>query len=124
MQLFGNKKKELPPLAEVAATGASYEQVVDFLVGLNKSDFDKVIKVANIYRAAEQEVAKTTGMKQEQVPPLFKTQATKPLLSPGVVDLDDDDELIAAFEGSEPDEPPIPVKKSKIKATVKNEKVN
>lgn len=105
--LFKKPKKELPPLmteADWNEPTASYDQVLDFLVAVNKSDFEKIIKVANLHRKANCDVAKITGMKHEPVPSIFDRQTVpERTIEPDVPDteagnfLDEDDELNAAF---------------------------
>lgn len=113
MSIFGNKKKRSTYMGEPIGqepTVANYDQVVDFLVSVNDKDYQKIIKVANIYRDANVEVAKATGVKQEPVQSIFARQ-TVPAVNlgdqPGHSFLDEDDELVKAFAGSEPDEPEV-----------------
>lgn len=43
----------------------NYEQTINYLTGLSRSDFDKIVKVAGIYRAANKEASKIIGIKEE-----------------------------------------------------------
>lgn len=43
----------------------NYNSVLDYLVGLSKSDYTKMIKSAEIYRDANSKVAKVIGIKDE-----------------------------------------------------------
>jgi hypothetical protein len=125
MSIFGNKKKtELPPLitdAELAAmNGATYEQVIDFLVAVNDKDYQKIIKVAETTRAHHVEIAKITGMKYAPVPSIFEQQTTPAILLDKQPDTEagdflDDDELEKAFK--EPGAPTKPGSKTKPAAT-------
>ena len=80
MGLFGKKSaKTLPPLLSSAEIdGASYDQVLDFLVSVNKDDFDKIIKVAGLYRKTHCDVAKVTGLTAEPQPSIFEDQTIAP----------------------------------------------
>lgn len=122
MSLFGNKKKyEQAKGAAPSPAGASYDQVIDFMVFVNEKDHQKIIKVVEIYRKANIEVARATGVKPEPVPSIFKHQ-TVPAQPAAPSLLEDDDELVAAFEGSEDDEPVTPARKAKttVKVTTPN----
>jgi hypothetical protein len=116
MGIFGNKKsaKELPPLfSEAEIDGASYDQVLDFLVSINSDDYKKVIKVADLYRKTHCDVAKVTGLEQQAVPSIFEEQSQPAIVAPGTPAptdteagnfLDDDDDIAAAFLADD-DEP-------------------
>ena len=43
----------------------NYEQTINYLTGLSRTDFDKIVKVAGIYRVANKEAAKIIGIKEE-----------------------------------------------------------
>lgn len=134
--LFNKKKSiaELPPLlSESEVNGASYDQVLDFLVGINDDDYSKVLKVAEIYRKANQDVAQATGLEYEAQPSIFDRQeaiearhTTAPATDTEAGNfLDDDDDLATAFL-SDDDEPvtQIPVKTTATAKTPKNETAN
>lgn len=80
MGIFNKKAiKDLPPLLSTAEIeGANYDQVLDFLVSVNDADFDKIIKVAGLYRKTHCDVADVTGLKLEAVPSIFETQTVPP----------------------------------------------
>lgn len=70
MGLFDRKKRvELPPLLSDEEIDAAleppvnYQSVVDYLVDLPKLDYEKLLKVVDIYRNADKDVAKTLGIK-------------------------------------------------------------
>lgn len=81
MSLFGNKKKELPPLmSEAEIMGmpevANYESALNYLIGLSDKEYDQVIKVAGIHRKAYQEAAGVLGQANE--PTTFITPPEQP----------------------------------------------
>lgn len=86
MSLFGNKKKELPPLmteAEIMSLGevANYESALNYLIGLSEEEFDKVIKVAGFHRKAYQESAGVLGTPNEPttfINPLEQAETAEP----------------------------------------------
>lgn len=99
MGLFDKKKVELPPLiSDEELDAVNYDQVVDYLVGLNRYDFERIIKVANIYRNANRDVSKLLGLKDvptativkqsqseaeiEAVPAFLETPVSKPAKKP------------------------------------------
>lgn len=104
--MFGRKSNyDEKPAQE--PQGATYDQVIDFLVAVNDKDYQKIIKVADIHRAANVDVAKATGVKAETTPSIFERN-TVPVIKHSQDEpnlLDEDDELVAAFLGSEDDEP-------------------
>lgn len=113
-------KKTDKPTALAPDEGATYDQVIDFLVAVNDKDYQKIIKVADIYRAANVDVARASGVKLEPANSIFERQ-TMPIVKHGQDEpnlLDEDDELTAAFLGSEDDEPdelPKPKRRKKVK---------
>lgn len=127
--------KELPPLFTEAelneGAAATYEQVLDFLVSVNDSDYKKVIKVADAYRKTHCEVAKITGIEQEPVGSIFETQTqtaqpvtvTAPATDTEAGNfLDGDDDLAAAF--LDDDEPAATNQPKSTKVTVKDDNAN
>lgn len=108
--------KELPPLLNDAEIyGATYDQVIDFLVAVNDKDYQKIVKVADAHRANAAEVAKITGIKYGPVPSIFEQQTVAPVTAPGTVD---DDDLDLAFLTDDEPAAPKPVKRTKVE--VKN----
>lgn len=67
MVLFGKKKAELLPLItdEELQTAPSYNSVIDYLVSLSRTDYDKMLKVVGIYRTAKKDAQKVIGNKDE-----------------------------------------------------------
>lgn len=68
--MFGIKSKRNKPSVELPAilqpeNPINYNSVLDYLVGLSKSDYGKMIKSADIYRDANAKVAKVVGVKDE-----------------------------------------------------------
>jgi hypothetical protein len=117
MSIFNRKKRVIgtymgEPVKD-ESIGVDYEEVLSFLASVNQADFDKIIKVARIYRDADIAVAKVTGLKTEQVPSIFETnKITDHKHAEKVAKslLDEDDELEAAFLD---DDEPVPPNKSK-----------
>lgn len=117
MGLFGSKKtvKELPPLfSEAEIDGATYDQVLDFLVSVNNDDYKKIIRVADLYRKTHCEVAKVTGLATDPQPSIFEQQPVAAPAAPvaPATDteagnfLDGDDDLAAAFLDDDEPTPP------------------
>lgn len=91
MGLFGKSNSSaLPPqpLEDESSEAISYQGVVDYLTGLSRQDYDKIIKVVNVYRSADKDVKKILGVKDEPTTTLQPEPAT---------DLLEDDDLATAF---------------------------
>lgn len=58
MGLFGKKKLELPPLIsdDELEPPVNFDSVIQYLEGLNRYEYEKLLKVVNIWRKANQEV--------------------------------------------------------------------
>lgn len=54
----------------------NYNSVLDYLTGLSKADYSKIIKSADIYREANAKVAKVVGVKDEPTHQLMPTTQT------------------------------------------------
>lgn len=67
MGLFGNKKRELPPLIsdEELFPSVNYDSVLDWLLGLSVQEYSQVLQVAGIHRKAIEEAAKVLGKPNE-----------------------------------------------------------
>lgn len=116
-------KKQLRELPEILKpeNPVNYNSVLDYLTGLSKSDFAKIIKSAEIYREANAKVAKVVGVKDE---PTHHLMPEKP--SDEQVDKDLDDMLQADDLGGslldiestpdapEPKKPQAPANSKKI----------
>ena len=68
--MFGlSKKKQREPVALpeslMPEDPVNYNSVLDYLVGLSKADYSKMTRSADIYREANQKVAKVIGVKDE-----------------------------------------------------------
>lgn len=132
--LFNNKKKnidELPPLfSEAEINGASYEQVLDFLIAVNDDDFSKIIKVAEIHRQAHRDVAEATGLEYEAPASIFERQEVPEVQLPDTdagnfLDDDDDADIAAAFLDDEPTGIATDITKPTVKTkAAKNEQAN
>ncbi len=60
---------------------ADYQESLDYIVGLSDKEFDRLIKVANIYRQANKDANKALGIKRE------------PLTTLGLEEQDQSDEV-------------------------------
>lgn len=109
MGLFRNKSnnKSGSALFDPIEPTANYDTVLDWLVGLSRAEYNKVLKVADIHRKANQDAAAVLGIANEPT-----TYIEHPLELPKSRLLDDDDELAKAFLDDEP-------KKVKINKTEK-----
>lgn len=61
--LFSKNDNETEALLELPPEGVSADECLDFLRGLEKSAFDKMMKVVNIYRDADQKAEKVYNVK-------------------------------------------------------------
>lgn len=79
MGLFAKKKKindvELSPVLQ-PEDPVNYNSVVDYLVGLSRYDYDKLLKVANIYRDANKSAAKVLGVNNEPTTAIVSEKPT------------------------------------------------
>lgn len=114
MGIFDKKKSEpLPALIsdeELEESLVNYNTVLDWLVGLSDQDYEKVHKVANIYRNANKDACSVLGVKDE--PTTFINDPKDELQTIPPVIIDKEPEFL------ELDEP----KSKKVKVTVKSDK--
>lgn len=87
MGLFSKKASE-PINSET-----NYQDVVDYLTELGRHDYDKILKVVNIYRTADKDVKKVLNIK-EVAPHINHVQPQS--------FLDDDDTELGNFLDDEP----------------------
>lgn len=115
MGLFRNKSnnKSGSALFDTIEPTANYDTVLEWLIGLSRAEYNKVLKVAEIHRKANQDAAAALGIANEPTTSI-NPPSDKPKLSdlPKNFILDDDDELAKAFLDDEP-------KKVKINKTEK-----
>lgn len=67
MGLF-NKKKSQPkssPFDDKLDIETDYNSALEYLIGLSAKDFDKIMKVAGVFRKANAESAEILGIKDE-----------------------------------------------------------
>lgn len=79
MKLWGNREKPEPKLAGVLGKeepAVNYNSVLDYLTGLSAQDYNKITRVAVIYRNANKEAAKIIGVKDEPTQPLLEPKPT------------------------------------------------
>lgn len=111
MHIFSKKKTELPPAmsdAEIEAAlepAVNFNSVVEYLEGLSKPDYEKIIKVTNIYRNADKDAAKVLGIQNE--PSTVINKESRPDV------LADDNDDIELLTGDEPVAKPNQKKKVK-----------
>lgn len=92
MGLFRKRKSQLPDLITDEeldfATGVNYNTVMEWLVGLSADDYTHVLKVADIYRKADQDVA--DYLKEPNEPTTFirppADQVTDPATAGNIAD--------------------------------------
>lgn len=124
--MFGLTKKretqkvELPAAIMAEPNPVNYDSVLDYLVGLDAKEYDKLLKVAVIYRDANKSAAKVLGVKDQ---PTTKLKDDTPT----------DDELDEALDGlleTHPDDlkaamatAPEPTEHKKEQAPSKDKKI-
>lgn len=71
---FKNSIENVQPTSSIAASlaaepaGIGYNEVLDYLVALHDDDYEKLLKVANIYRRAERQVADVLNQANTEAP--------------------------------------------------------
>lgn len=71
---FKNSIENVQPTSSVAASlaaepaGIGYNEALDYLVALHDDDYEKLLKVANIYRRAERQVADVLNQANTEAP--------------------------------------------------------
>lgn len=123
--MFGNlfKKREAQPVELPAALMAddnpvNYDSVLDYLVGLDNKEYDKLLKVAVIYRDANKSAAKVLGVKDQ---PTAKLKDDKP--SDEEMDdaldqlLETDPEDLKAALNNQPEKPEVKKEQAPSKST-------
>lgn len=108
MGLFGKKKQEFPPLNSALETPVvNFNSVIEYLEGLSKADYEKLLKVVNIYRNANKDVHSVLGLKLEPSTTIAKESRDE-------AELDEDSDIADLLEDIDPDEPK-PAKKVTVK---------
>lgn len=109
MALFGKKQPELPANflddEPAEAAGVDHNSVLDYLLQLKTEDYDKLLKLAGIYRQANKEAG-------ELIPQYDPDLAPEAPVETEAKTEDDllDDELTAAFIEDEPKSTKVKVK--------------
>lgn len=113
-------KKQLKEIPEILKpeNPVNYNSVLDYLTGLSKADFGKIIKSAEIYREANAKVAKVVGVKDEPTHQLLPAKPDDEQIDKDLDDILETDDLSTAF--LDDDEPPAP--KPKKPQAPRNEK--
>lgn len=71
---FKNSIENVQPTSSIASSiaaepaGLGYNEVLDYLVALHDDDYEKLLKVANIYRRAERQVADVLNQANTEAP--------------------------------------------------------
>lgn len=95
----------------------NYNSVLDYLTGLSKEDYTKMIKSANIYRDANAKVAKVVGVEDEPTHQLLPEKPSDEQIDKDLDNLLEADDLETAFlDDDEPEAPKKPQAPSKPKA--------
>lgn len=109
VDIFKRNKKQLPDLItdeELMGSPVDYNTVVDYLIGLSDGDYDKVCKVANVYRNAHKDACAVLGVENEPTSFINPPEPPEEPEQPGSF-LDEPDFL--------EDDLPAPKSKKKIK---------
>lgn len=102
-----NKRKrqqvEVPAVLTQQEDPVNYNSVLDYLVGLSKTEYDKMFKVANIYRNANKDAAKVLGVKDEPTTQLKSEEPSQEEIDEGIdTILESDIDADFLFEDEEP----------------------
>ena len=103
----------------------NYDSVLDYLVGLDAKEYDKLLKVAVIYRDANKSAAKVLGVKDQPTTKLKDDTPTDDELDEaldGLLETHPDDLKVALATAPEPTEPKKEQAPSKDKKITVNEK--
>lgn len=109
-KLRGERKAnpvELPALLK-PENPVNYDSVLDYLVGLSKEDYDKLIKVTGIYRDANKKAASVLDVEDQPTTTLVDEKQSEEEIDQaldGLLEANPDD-LKAALENEEVDEKP------------------
>ena len=104
-----NKPNEVYQLeSPVIQNVVDYDSVLNYLVGLGRRDYDKIFKVADIYRKTNDDAAKVLGVKNEPVTAI--KDEPEPTTTDDDLDLLMDDVLPAEFIEDEPKTTKVEVK--------------
>lgn len=121
--MFGlNKKREKQPVELPAIlqpeNPVNYDSVLDYLVGLDAKEYDKLLKVAVIYRDANKSAAKVLGVKDQPTTKLKDDKPTDDEMDSALDDLLETDpaDLKDALVNSEP-KPDVKKEQSPSKST-------
>lgn len=92
-------KKQLTELPGILMpeNPVNYNSVLDYLTGLSKTDYAKIIKSADIYRDANAKVAKVVGVKDEPTHQLMPEKPTDAQIDSDLDNLLEADDLETAF---------------------------
>lgn len=126
--MFGftkRKKEQSAQLSQVLEPEdpVNYNSVLDYLVGLSRQDYDKLLKVSNVYREANKTAAKILGVKDDPTTQLKGEKPTDEEIEDALDDaLSNKDLGIDYLMADEPEAPEIkkaqsPSKDKKVKIT-------
>lgn len=125
-KLFGKGRE--PQAVEIPAilqpeNPVNYDSVLDWLLGLSKQDYDKMLKVVTIYRDANMSAAKVLKVKDQATTQLIPAKLTDDEMEEQLDALLETDpaDLKAAIEAEQPapenKKPQAPSKDTKITVT-------
>lgn len=92
-------KKPLGEIPEIMKpeNPVNYNSVLDYLTGLSKEDYGKIIKSANIYRDANAKVAKVVGIEDTPTHELMPSQPDDEQIDKDLDNMLEADDLSTAF---------------------------
>lgn len=124
-KLFGKREAqpvEIPAILQ-PENPVNYDSVLDWLLGLSKQDYDKMLKVVTIYRDANMSAAKVLKVKDQATTQLIPAKLTDDEMDDALDQLmeTNPDDLKAAIANEQPapenKKPQAPSKDTKITVT-------
>ena len=102
LKKFSKKRvQQIPAVLTQPENPVNYKSVLEYLVGLSKAEYERIIKVSVIYRKADKEAAKVLGVKDEPTVQLKGNEPTSDQLHEGVDEILNADDDIAFILGEE-----------------------
>lgn len=103
---FGRSQQNIPAVLTQPENPVNYKSVLEYLVGLSKAEYEKMIKVSGIYRKADKEASKVLGVKDEPTVQLKGNEPTSDQIHEGVDEILSADDDIAFILSDEDEVPP------------------
>lgn len=101
----------------------NYDSVLDYLVGLSKFDYEKLIKVSNIYRNANKDAARVLGVRDQPTTQLKEEKPTEGAVDAALDNMLQQDDLTTAFL-DDAAQPAPEIKKEQAPSADKKIKIN